>query len=99
VPHEHGENADTPTASISLTNELLFLDPLENNIGGKRTIAGALTSGSIAPFPDLPALGPGTGRFDHKADFRSRLLREGKPALVQTFDTTEELGPGAVRLL
>jgi hypothetical protein len=30
------------------------------------------------------------GRFDHKADFRGGFLRERKPALVQTFDTTEE---------
>jgi hypothetical protein len=39
VPHEHGENADTPTASISRTTELLSLDPLENNIGALQPVA------------------------------------------------------------
>jgi len=39
VPHEHVENADTPTASIPRTTEPPSLDPLENTIGAAGRIA------------------------------------------------------------
>jgi hypothetical protein len=41
---------------------------------------------------------PRNGGFDNKADFHSRFPREGKPDLVQTFDTAEELRQGLSRL-
>jgi hypothetical protein len=54
VPHEHVENADTPTASISRTTEPPSLDPLENSIGGKSTCPATCR---MAPVHRKPSFG------------------------------------------